>query len=50
MVLKVTKQRKEESMKLNKLKEKTWIHGDLGVWAVFIILCAISLIEVYSAS
>jgi len=37
-------------MKLNKLKDKTLIHGDLGVWTVFIILCAISLIEVYSAS
>ena len=37
-------------MKLNKLKEKTLIHGDLGIWAVFLILCAISLIEVYSAS
>ena len=38
------------TMKLNRLKDKTLIHGDLGVWAVFIILCAISLIEVYSAS
>ena len=37
-------------MKLNKLKDKTWIHGDLGIWAVFILLCATSLIEVYSAS
>lgn len=37
-------------MKLNNLKNKTLIHGDLGVWAVFLILCAISLIEVYSAS
>ena len=37
-------------MKLNNLKDKTLIHGDLGVWAVFLILCAISLIEVYSAS
>ena len=37
-------------MNLNKLKNKNLIHGDLGIWAVFIILCAISLIEVYSAS
>ena len=37
-------------MKLNNIKNKTLIHGDLGVWAVFLILCAISLIEVYSAS
>jgi len=37
-------------MKLNKLQNKTLIHGDPGIWAVFIILCAISLIEVYSAS
>lgn len=37
-------------MKLENIKNKTLIHGDLGVWAVFIILCAISLIEVYSAS
>ena len=38
------------TMKIDKLKNKTLIHGDLGVWAVFLILCAISLIEVYSAS
>ena len=37
-------------MKLDKLQNKTLIHGDLGIWAVFLILCAISLIEVYSAS
>ena len=37
-------------MKFNKLQNKTLIHGDLGIWAVFLILCAISLIEVYSAS
>ena len=37
-------------MKLNKLQNKSLIHGDPGIWAVFIILCAISLIEVYSAS
>ena len=37
-------------MKLNNLKDKTLIHGDLGIWVVFLILCAISLIEVYSAS
>ena len=37
-------------MKLDNLKNKSLIHGDLGIWAVFIILCTISLIEVYSAS
>ena len=37
-------------MKLDNLKKKTLIHGDLGIWAVFLILCGISLIEVYSAS
>ena len=37
-------------MKLDNLKDKNLIHGDLGVWAVFILLCTISLIEVYSAS
>ena len=37
-------------MKLDNLRNKTLIHGDLGIWAVFLILCAISLIEVYSAS
>lgn len=37
-------------MKLDKLQNKTLIHGDPGIWAVFLILCAISLIEVYSAS
>lgn len=37
-------------MELDKLRNKTLIHGDLGIWAVFLILCAISLIEVYSAS
>lgn len=38
------------TMKLSNLKNKNLIYGDLGVWAVFIILCAISVIEVYSAS
>ncbi|MBR6032581.1 MAG: FtsW/RodA/SpoVE family cell cycle protein [Bacteroidaceae bacterium] len=37
-------------MKFDRFKDKTLIHGDLGIWAVFILLCAISLIEVYSAS
>ena len=37
-------------MKFDRFKDKTLIHGDLGIWAVFLILCAISLIEVYSAS
>ena len=37
-------------MKLFKLNNKTLIQGDLGVWAVFLGLCVISLVEVYSAS
>ena len=37
-------------MKFDKLQNKTLIHGDLGIWVVFLILCGISLIEVYSAS
>jgi len=37
-------------MKLDRLQNKTLIHGDLGIWVVFLILCGISLIEVYSAS
>lgn len=37
-------------MIFNKLQNKNLIQGDLGIWAVFILLCAISLIEVYSAS
>jgi len=37
-------------MKIENLKNKNLIQGDLGIWAVFILLCAISLIEVYSAS
>ncbi|MBR6140561.1 MAG: FtsW/RodA/SpoVE family cell cycle protein [Bacteroidaceae bacterium] len=37
-------------MKLSNLQNKTLIHGDLGIWVVFLILCGISLIEVYSAS
>lgn len=37
-------------MKFDKLQDKTLIHGDLGIWTVFLILCGISLIEVYSAS
>ena len=31
-------------MKLDNLKDKNLIQGDLGVWAVFILLCTISLI------
>ena len=37
-------------MIFSKFQDKTLIHGDLGVWAVFLLLCFISLIEVYSAS
>ena len=37
-------------MILNKIKKGSLINGDLGVWTVFLLLCAISLIEVYSAS
>lgn len=31
-------------------KSKGWLQGDMAVWMVLILLCAISLIEVYSAS
>ena len=37
-------------MKLKKLQNTSLIHGDLGIWVVFLVMCAISLIEVYSAS
>ena len=37
-------------MIINKLKKGSLINGDLGVWTVFLLFCAISLIEVYSAS
>lgn len=37
-------------MKLSSIQNKTLIRGDLGIWVVFLILCCISLIEVYSAS
>lgn len=32
------------------IKTKGWLQGDMAVWMVLILLCAISLIEVYSAS
>lgn len=32
------------------IKSKGWLQGDMAVWMVLILLCAISLIEVYSAS
>lgn len=32
------------------IKSKGWLQGDLAVWMVLIVLCAISIIEVYSAS
>ena len=31
-------------------KSKGWLQGDMAVWMILILLCAISLIEVYSAS
>ena len=34
----------------SKFKEKGWLQGDMSIWMVLILLCAISLIEVYSAS
>ena len=37
-------------MNVANLKNKNLIQGDPGIWAVFLILCGISLIEVYSAS
>lgn len=32
------------------IKSKGWLQGDLSVWIVLFTLCAISIIEVYSAS
>lgn len=32
------------------IKSKGWMQGDMAVWMILILLCAISLIEVYSAS
>ena len=38
-------------MKINQiLAEKRFLHGDMVVWMVFLLLCMISVIEVYSAS
>ena len=38
-------------MKLNKiLADKRFLHGDMVVWMIFLLLCMISVIEVYSAS
>lgn len=35
---------------LDRIKDRNLMHGDLVVWVVFLLLCTISLIEVYSAS
>ncbi len=37
-------------MVLGMTKNKKWIRGDMWVWTVYIALCLISLLEVYSAS
>lgn len=37
-------------MTLSNLKEKSWMQGDTVIWMVFLILCMISVIEVYSAT
>ena len=37
-------------MIIGKLRKGKLINGDLGVWTVFLLLCIISLVEVYSAS
>lgn len=37
-------------MTLGNLKEKSWFQGDMVIWMVFLFLCMISVIEVYSAT
>ena len=37
-------------MTLGSLKEKRWMQGDMVIWMVFLFLCMISVIEVYSAT
>ena len=37
-------------MTLSNLREKSWMQGDTVIWMVFLILCMISVIEVYSAT
>ena len=37
-------------MTLGNLKEKSWLQGDMVIWMVFLFLCMISVIEVYSAT
>ena len=37
-------------MTLSNLKEKSWLQGDMVIWMVFLFLCMISVIEVYSAT
>lgn len=37
-------------MTLGNLKEKSWLQGDMVIWMVFLFLCMISIIEVYSAT
>ena len=37
-------------MTLGNLKEKSWLQGDMVLWMVFLFLCMISVIEVYSAT
>jgi len=37
-------------MTLSNLKERGWMQGDTVIWMVFLTLCMISVIEVYSAT
>ena len=37
-------------MTLSNLKERSWMQGDTVIWMVFLTLCMISIIEVYSAT
>ncbi|MBR4645052.1 MAG: FtsW/RodA/SpoVE family cell cycle protein [Bacteroidaceae bacterium] len=37
-------------MTISNLKEKSWLQGDMVIWMVFLFLCMISIIEVYSAT
>lgn len=35
---------------INTLRNKGWFQGDMTIWMVLILLCSVSIIEVYSAS
>lgn len=34
----------------DKLKAKMWMQGDMVIWMVFLLLCMVSVVEVYSAT